>query len=44
MVDLEMEAEPECKLSPSLRKTATTTNLFLELKFKIPLMELQKPR
>lgn len=28
----------------TLKKTATKTNLFLELIFKIPLMELQKPR
>lgn len=44
MVDLETEAEPEHKLNPRIRKTAATTNLFLELIFKIPLMELQQPR
>lgn len=31
MVDLETEAEPEHKLSLRLSKTATTTNLLLEL-------------
>lgn len=44
MVDLETEAEPEHKLTPRLRKTAAKTNLLLELIFKTPLMELQKPR
>lgn len=44
MVDLETEAEPEHKLNPRLRKTAIKSNLLLELIFKTPLMELQKPR
>lgn len=43
-VNLETEAEPEHKLTPELRRTITKTNLFLELIFKILLMELQKPR
>lgn len=43
-VDLETEAEPAHKLTPELRKTVTKTNLSLELVFKIPLMELQKPK
>lgn len=44
MVNLETEAEPEHKLTIKLSKTVTKTNLFLELVFKIPLVELQKPR